>query len=197
MSEIFTRLIIIWETAKQDKWSELKRLGLSPIRETHRIGQSRSAASNRDSPGIKLRGSCARSRKHKCIADAGSIRRSAIACKTDTERGIDRDYPVICPGAGLCAWDSGNIGNCHFIWRRILREASVQLSFRAFLASCAIQLSRTRSEWQKGKREREWNECFVKGWGGAPPRVDEASAGRNVTTAFSSSARNDLHFATT
>lgn len=71
-----------------------------------------------------------RSRKHECIADTRSIKRSAIACKTDTEGRIVRDYPVIrrswsSPRSG----DSSNIGNCHFIRRKISRRASVRLSF--------------------------------------------------------------------
>lgn len=76
------------------------RLRLLSVRKISRRDQSRNSL-NRRSAEIHLRGDCSRSRKHKCIADAGSIRRSAIACKTDTGEGIARDYPVIFLGAAL------------------------------------------------------------------------------------------------
>lgn len=55
---------------------------------------------NRRLTEINVRGSCNHS-KHKCIADTGSIRRSAVACRTDTGMDVARDYPVIRPGAAL------------------------------------------------------------------------------------------------
>ncbi|KAL6263423.1 hypothetical protein P5V15_006213 [Pogonomyrmex californicus] len=57
-------------------------------------------SSNRRLAKINVRGSCNCS-KHKCIADTSSIRRSAVACRTDTGEDVAQDYPVIRPRAAL------------------------------------------------------------------------------------------------
>lgn len=83
----------------------------------------------------------------------------------------------------LCAEDSSNIGNCHFIRRRILRKASVQLSL-----SSPRPLRHTivsNEERMAGGTSTPWRESAAGGW---------SEHGGNITTAFSSSTSQQSAF---
>jgi len=102
--------------------------------------------------------------------ETDSIKKSTVACRTDT-------------GRGRCSGLSCDSPRSHFAPRiqatleivTLFEEGSyrrlVSNYLLALLASHAIQLSRTRSEWQ----ENSWNEYSMKGCKRAPPGVDKAS----------------------